>query len=265
MGSNLFWRIVTGVITLPVLFFAIDYGGWAYSALVTLVVTIGVWEFWRLCQAGGAEPDFPLLLVGALGTLQGASDPRPERFVVFLGCFLVVALLAILRFGDGQASMRLGRLLLGIFYVGLLPAFLLRMRDLPFGRDAVVLLYAAVFACDTFAYVTGRWWGRHRLWPRISPKKTWEGAIGGVMGATAVSLAGQLWFAEFLSPAVAVGMGLLVGVVGQSGDLVESLLKREAGEKDSSQILPGHGGVLDRFDSLHLAAPAVYVLFGLLV
>lgn len=264
MGGNLFWRIVTGVIALPVLFFVIDRGGWAYSGLLTLVVTIGAWEFWRLCRGDGPEPDFPLLLVGALGTLQGASDPRPERFVIFLGCFLVVALLSVLRFDDGRAFTRAGRLLLGLFYVGLLPAFLLRLRDMPFGRDAVLLLYAAVFACDTFAYLTGRGWGRHPLWPRISPKKTWEGAIGGATGAIAMALVGRMWFADFLTPAAAVGLGLVVGVVGQSGDLVESLLKREAGAKDSSQILPGHGGVLDRFDNLHLAAPAAYVLLSLL-
>ncbi len=263
MRGNLFLRIVTGVVALPVLFFAIDRGGWAYGALLALVVALSSWEFWRLCRHRGHEPDFPLLLVGALGTLQGASDPRPERFVIFMGCFLLVTLLAILRHDDGGAHRRAGLLLLGVLYVGLLPAFLLKIRALPFGRDALLLLYAAVFACDTLAYLTGRWLGRHRLWPRISPKKTWEGAAGGLVGAVGACLLGRLWGADFLSPAVAVGMGVCIGTLGQSGDLVESLLKREAGLKDSSHILPGHGGILDRFDNLHMVAPAVYVLLGL--
>ena len=263
MRGNLFLRFVTGVVALPVLFFAIDRGGWAFSLALALVVSVSAWEFWRLGKSAGSEPDFPLLLVGALGTLQGASDPRPERFVLFLGCFLPVALLSALRFDDGSAHRRVGFLLLGMLYGGLMPAFLLRIRSLMVGREAVLLLYGAVFACDTMAYITGRSLGRHPLWPRISPKKTWEGAIGGWVGAIAACLLGRLWFADFLTLPLAVGLGTLIGIVGQSGDLVESLLKREVGAKDSSQILPGHGGLLDRFDNLHLVAPAAYILFSL--
>lgn len=261
--ANLIWRVVTGVVFLPVLFFLIDKGGWAYSTLLFLIVTVGAWEWWRLCDHAGATPDFPLLLVGVLGALQGGSDPRPERFVVFLACVTIVALLSGLRHRDGAAYQRTAMLILGVLYVGLLPAFLLRIRDLPIGRDALLVVYAAVFACDTFAYGVGRLFGRHRLFERVSPKKTWEGAFGGLFGAVLACLVCRLLFADFLSLRTAIGMGLLLGSLGQAGDLVESLLKREAGLKDSSQLIPGHGGVLDRFDNLHLAAPAAYIFLGL--
>ena len=139
-----------------------------------------------------------------------------------------------------------------------MPSFLLRMRDLPTGREAVLLAYGAVFACDTFAYAVGRLVGRRPLWVRISPRKTVEGALGGLIGALVAALVARWLVPGFLGIAEAIGFGLLVGTLGQMGDLVESHWKREAGCKDSSRLIPGHGGILDRFDNLHFVAPALY-------
>jgi len=260
---NLIWRVGAGVVFLPVLYVLIQTGGWAYAALVFLIVVAGAWEWWRLTGADAGWAELVLLLAGALGALQGGSDPRPERLAIFLALWLTIALLIELRQADGHALRRAGQLALGALYLGLLPSFLLRIRALPDGREALLLTYATVFACDTAAYGMGSLLGRHRLWPRISPGKTWEGAAGGLIGAIVAALVGRVWFADFFSPAGALGFALIAGTLGQAGDLVESLWKREAGRKDTSALIPGHGGVLDRFDSLHFVAPALYVYLTL--
>lgn len=260
---NLIWRVGAGVVFLPVLYVLIQAGGWAFAALIFVIVVAGAWEWWRLTAAGGGWAELVLLAAGALGALQGGSDPRPERLAVFLALWLAIALLVELRHADGGALRRAGYLAVGVLYLGLLPAFLLRIRALPAGREALLLTYATVFAADTAAFGVGSLLGRHRLWPRISPRKSWEGAAGGLLGAIVAALVSRAWFADFLSPAAAAGFGLIVGTLGQGGDLVESLWKREAGCKDSSALIPGHGGVLDRFDSLHFVAPALYAYLTL--
>ncbi len=137
------------------------------------------------------------------------------------------------------------------------------LRQLDHGRELVILALFTTFACDTSAFFVGRTWGKHHMTPTISPHKTWEGAIGGFAGAVAAAAAlcyllnlGS-WTLP-LSYLEAVGVGCLVGVAAQLGDLLESMLKRRAGVKDSGNLLPGHGGVLDRIDSLVFTGVIVY-------
>lgn len=257
--QNLIWRVLTGIAFVPALVYMIHQGGWVFSTFIFATVVVGAWEWWRLGRPTAGWVDLVLVTVGALGLLQGAQDARPDRLIPFLAVFFLVMTLLLMRHSDGRAQARAGHILVGMLYVGLLPAFLLRMRALPDGCAAILLTYAVVFACDSAAYGCGRTFGRLPLWPRISPKKTWEGAIGGLVGAVIVAVLGALWFARFLSIPEAIGFGLIVGIIGQCGDLVESLWKREAGIKDSSQVIPGHGGVLDRFDNLHFAAPILFL------
>ena len=129
MTRNLLWRVLAGMVFLPVLFFLIHLGGWAFQAFIFLVVTLGAWEWWRLGRPHTSSGEFPLVLAGCLGVVAGAADPRPERLAIFLAFFLLIALLALLRHADGQAHRRAGHLTLGILYVGLLPAFLLRIHS----------------------------------------------------------------------------------------------------------------------------------------
>ncbi len=127
------------------------------------------------------------------------------------------------------------------------------------GGYTVISVLSIIWICDTAAYHIGMAIGKHRLWARVSPNKTWEGAAAGFVFAILSSLAAKYLVLDYLSVADAVVIGLIVGTLGQVGDLFESLLKRDAGVKDSSNLLPGHGGVLDRFDSLLFVAPAVYI------
>jgi phosphatidate cytidylyltransferase len=257
-------RVATAAVFLPVLVYLVHLGAWAYTGLVLLVVVLGAWEWWRLGRAIGTPNPLPLVVLAAVGTCLAGSDPRGERLALFLGLLLAVALLLGLRRADGSSARRAGHLLLGALYVGLLPAFLIRMRALPDGREALFLTYLTAFVCDTAAYGVGRAIGRRPLAPRISPRKTREGAIAGLIAAIAAAALARLWFARFLGPLEALGFGAIVGVLGPAGDLVESLWKREAGIKDASALIPGHGGVLDRFDSLHFVAPVLYTYLAAL-
>ncbi len=265
MDRNLIHRLATGILAVPVLFIVIHFGGWAFTSYVFLTVLLGAWEWWRLRRAQMGLTELVLICGGAMIVLQGAIDPAPERFPIALALWLLCAALCGLRFTDGRGGERLAFLILGLLYVGLLPSFLIKIRAQTFGREAVLLVYFSVFMCDTMAYLVGKSCGRHALWPRISPKKTWEGAIGGLLGALAAALISRFLFVDFLSPVEALGFGLIAGLFAQLGDLVESHWKREAGVKDSSNILPGHGGILDRFDGLHFIAPVLFIYLMLSV
>ncbi len=127
------------------------------------------------------------------------------------------------------------------------------------GGFTVVTVFVSLWVCDTFAYSAGRFFGRHKLFERVSPHKTWEGAIAGYVGGVAVFLFSQNFLLSYMTVGSAFVCGSIIGVFGQVGDLVESLLKRDAGVKDSSALIPGHGGVLDRFDSLMFVSPLIYL------
>jgi len=133
------------------------------------------------------------------------------------------------------------------------------------GGFTVMAVLATIWMCDTAAYFGGRAMGRHKLFPRVSPNKTWEGAIWGFVASLLTMLIAQLWLLTYLSIPHALVIGAIVGVLGQLGDLVESLLKRDAGVKDSSTLLPGHGGVFDRFDSFLFVSPAVFLYLDFVV
>ena len=153
--------------------------------------------------------------------------------------------------------------LTGILYMGWMLGHYVALRQLDHGRELVILAVFTTFACDTSAFFVGRAWGRHHMAPTISPHKTWEGAIGGFVGAVAAALAlrSLLSLGDWSLPlnyVEAIGVGCLIGVVAQLGDLLESLLKRRAGVKDSGNLIPGHGGVLDRIDSLVFTGVIVY-------
>lgn len=133
------------------------------------------------------------------------------------------------------------------------------------GAYTVMAMMASIWTCDSAAYFAGRAFGRHPLFSRISPRKTWEGGIAGGIGAVGAMIAAKIWLLPYLTVVDAVLLGLCAGVAGQLGDLAESHLKRDAGVKDSSQIIPGHGGLLDRFDSLLFVAPLWYIYHLFLV
>ena len=214
---------------------------------------------------GHAGIVIPRVASGALACATCAEIAWPGlriEVVLFAGV-LLVAMLAMMD-GPGSAMIpRFGASLAPALYLGL-PLGMLVAAHRWLGRDAVLLLVATIVVSDSLQYYSGRMFGRHLLAPSISPKKTIEGAVGGVIGGILTAVIAGRWWMEPVPPQTLAVVGGLVVAAGILGDLFESLLKRSAGVKDSSGLIPGHGGVLDRIDALLFAAPVYYVALSFL-
>lgn len=253
-------RVLSALVLLPVVVGVI----WFLPPVATLVLAVvaaalAVVEYGRLATALGAR--IPRLFTGAAvsGACVAVGTAVVPLELVVMTALLVLGALAVGSGSPGAGVLRdLGASVLPIVYIGV-PLGALAAIRLVGGREALMLLLATIVVSDTGQYYTGRAFGRRPLAPAISPKKTVEGAIGGVLlGAMAMTLGGQRVFPQasiamlLLASATVVGLGIV-------GDLFESLLKRSAGVKDSSHLIPGHGGILDRIDSWLFAAPVFYV------
>ena len=233
-----------------------------FSLLIAVVLFLALLEFYRmgLAEQHRAEQ----WLSAAVGTiLLGALyQQRFDLFLLLLTSSLLMIFLKVLfspPAGDlKQAAPLLGWLALGLLYLPLLLGHLVLLRLLPAGKELIFLTLLAVMCCDTFAYFVGVKFGRRKLYPTVSPNKSCEGGIGGLLGAVTAVLLAKLIFLEQIGFTEAILLGLLLGCAGQIGDLFESLLKRACGVKDSGSIIPGHGGLLDRLDSLLFAFPVTY-------
>jgi len=276
-------RSLTALVGIPILVGAIWLGAPWLTVLVVAVGLATIWELYRMTPAGVGPLPIVLGAAWVLAMLSGAQAASGrDNFLIISGGVLAagsfVALLWFIAFYRGDDSVGnknipigLGYLILGPIYVGFLLAHALMLREITgsgaeiegtsdFGRSWLLFALLVTFAVDTGAYLVGRSVGRRPMAPSISPNKTWEGSLGGFASAVAAALVLGLVF-DLGVPAWQQAMiGGVVGVVGQWGDLIESKLKRIADLKDASSIIPGHGGLLDRLDSVLLTLPAVYYL-----
>jgi len=266
-------RVGSGVLFVPLLWLLSRAGGVAWLGFVAMQTMIGLEEFYRMARAKGLEPVRWLGFLSALGLLGLAYRPQtPNASLLGTLALLLLLALALRRSGQARILESAAVTAFGVLYVGGLSAHFVLLRELPWraglayadGSSLVLYAFLVTWSCDTGAYVTGRFFGRTRPWTAISPRKTLEGAIGGFVCAVVAAQVGALTFLKpeagvsLLTWPHALAIGALVGVCGQVGDLVESLFKRDAASGDSSDLIPGHGGVLDRFDSLYFGAPIVY-------
>ncbi|MFH1681651.1 MAG: phosphatidate cytidylyltransferase [Candidatus Eisenbacteria bacterium] len=262
------YRLLSAALFLPPFVLITRTGSVPFALLIGAVALLATWEIYRLLGSRGIGHLLPLGLVSSGILIALLYLGRLDRVFLFVSVFFAIALLSlILRKGISPFANAAGASFV-LLYASVLPGFIVLLRELPRtagdgsgyagGSGFVFLLFLSVWGCDTGAYTVGRLAGRHLLAPAISPKKTVEGAVGGLLFAVAGAFAARAWLVEGLRPGDAVLIGLLAGALAQAGDLVESLLKREAAVKDSGPLIPGHGGVLDRFDSVFLAAPFVY-------
>ena len=265
-------RVLTASVGLPVLLAAVWWGGGWLAVLVALVAVLGIREFYRLLPAGaGSLP----VIWGALWVVAlifgGQASDGLDSFLtisaVILGVGSFLSLLwLVAAYQGGRPLVAAAYLLGGGVCIGFLLAHGLALRDLgdagSLGRDWLLVALLAVFASDTGAFFTGRALGRHSLAPNISPGKTWEGSAGG-LGCAVLSV---LVMGQLLDLGIPVWqqavVGAAAGVAAQSGDLLESKLKRISGVKDTGSIIPGHGGIMDRLDSIVVSIPTVYYLVG---
>lgn len=265
-------RIITAVIVLPFLIASILIS-WLqplFVALIAAALLLGLLEFRRLARKRGMKPVDEAMFLGAAGL-----------FVVFyfndagqelLTLHLIVAILILLTiFTLSAATLRgapfdaiissSGATILGVLYVVLLGGHLVALRTgFPQQLSAHLLsfFFLVVMGSDAGAYYVGRAFGKHKLAPKISPGKTWEGVVGGVLAGGLLATLSHFWFFKNLPLKWALPLGVVMTILGMIGDLTESALKRSAGAKDAAKLLPGHGGMLDRLDSLLFNAPLIY-------
>lgn len=249
-------RVLVAVIGLPVGLAAIILGGYFLFAVAIVLTVMGLHEYYTLVR-----PYRPNLMVGYLagvGVIVGCFFLGQQGLLLGVAAMVVLVFLWSL-FGKLGAHL-VGRMALtafGVVWVAFGFAYIMLVRALEHGRSLAILLVVCTVVCDTFAYFVGRAIGRHRMAPRISPKKTVEGAIGGLVGAIVAAIIVRV-YSSWMSTGDAIVLGLIVGVAGQWGDLFESAIKRDFRVKDSGKILPGHGGILDRFDSFLFAGFGAY-------
>ena len=284
---NMVQRVAFAVVAIPLALFVVWLGGWPLALLLAVVGALGVRELYDIARRQDVQPATTLGLATAaliapltLGALwQQAWAATLVSAWPYVAAVWLIALLTWTLAVRGPAARPLGAAavtLFGVLYAAALPAFLLAIRHGQHGTRSwagtalVFFPLVVIWVCDSAAMSGGRRFGGPKLAPAVSPGKTRSGSLSGVVGALLVApLFALLVFPRAgLAPALvpALVIALVLSVMGQVGDLVESLFKREAGVKDSSHLIPGHGGVLDRFDSLYFAIPlaaALYRLFGL--
>jgi phosphatidate cytidylyltransferase len=232
-------------------------GGPLYTVAVAVALAIGFAEFARAARL----PAAPLAVAGLLtvAALPVAAHAGGDALVAVLSAGAVAALGVQVARGEAPESLTPWALTLaGVLYVGVLGQHFVGVRLLPNGRDWVLLALFTTFATDTGAYAVGRLLGRHALAPRLSPGKTVEGAVGGLVAGAAAAPALNAALGLGVPSAAMLALGVVAAVAAQLGDLSESLIKRAVGVKDMGAIVPGHGGVLDRLDSLLFVVPLVY-------
>ncbi|GBC77304.1 Phosphatidate cytidylyltransferase [bacterium HR08] len=264
-------RVLTALVLLPFFVFAL----WASSPhyLIGWVVAgtlLGLHEFYTLAERAGYRSDRGLGYATALVVLFGFY--QQNALLILGGLLLLLALTLALSLFTAERFERVlpesAVTVAGVLYVAVCLGFLILLRVSTEARMAARLLslfFLIIFAGDTAAYYVGRALGRHKLAPRVSPGKTIEGAAGGVLGSVLAALGGKFWFFEALPIAHAIGLALILNAIGQIGDLVESMLKRGSNLKDAGRLLPGHGGILDRADSILFNAPIIYIYSRLLL
>lgn len=248
-------RIITAVVALPFILFVVYRGGIWFVTTIAVVALVAGWEFGRMMKAGGYTTE-PVLTLGLILLLILNAYRSDLSLTCILSIFILGSLTWQLFSHTLAPTADWALTLAGGLYIGWGMAHLVGLRELGNGLAWLWLAVLATWGADTCAYLVGRTWGRHKLWPRHSPKKTWEGVFGSVFGG----LGGAALVAYFssLDWGTALIIGAIVPIVALFGDLSVSMMKRHVGVKDSSNLVPGHGGVLDRLDSLLFVSVVVY-------
>ncbi len=274
-------RLITALVALPVLIASIVFpyffpqypqANWLFLLLAAAAIGAGLFEFYSLTKTLELKADASIAYLGAalffVAFLFDAPQKAPDLLLLTIILFLIVVLITqTFRFQKDFSKMLagVGVTILGVFFVSFLGGFIVSMRV---GFDDAIIphlstkllgfFFLVVMGADTGAYYVGKNFGKRKLAPAISPGKTWEGAIGGVVLSALFALLSSLWFFPELNYKISIPLAIVMSVVGLLGDLAESAMKRGSNAKDAASILPGHGGLLDRLDSLLFNAPVLY-------
>ena len=262
-------RIITGLIGIALAAYVIQTGGTLFAGFALVLALLAWFEYVRAFSERGMGLTFVTGLAGIALLWYAGQVGNAEWMIAFSTLIVLVILLETVLFHSTTSIMDAVTSIAGVLYFGFPFAYMAMLRDmqpevmlstslgaLPFGAALIWIMFIGTWASDTFAYFTGSAFGRHKLCPSISPNKTVEGFLGSVVGTTA-SVAGLGVFFSLPVKELAL-LGLAISILATLGDLVESVAKRYTGIKDSGNIIPGHGGIWDRFDSVLFTAPLVY-------
>jgi phosphatidate cytidylyltransferase len=253
-------RVVTAAIAIPVLLYVITMTpSWVTIVLVLLAMLLALQEYFSMVEMPGVFRIVASFIAAAASLISIWSD---WELILLIGTMLMLTVALFSRMELQKAFRAAVDGFFGAAYIGGLMGFVIALRmwnnNFLSGSDLLVMLFIIIWTGDSFAYFAGKSFGRHKLAPVVSPHKTWEGAIAGFVFSTIAAYLCKITFVREMSTMDAIFIGALVAVVSQIGDLCESIVKRAAQVKDSGGILPGHGGMLDRVDSLLFGAPAMY-------
>lgn len=258
-------RILSALIGVPIVIGSVYLGGPWYALFLLLVANLGVYEYNHILKNKSYSASAVIGFIGVSLFLAALYFEKPEflypLIMLLLFCLFVSALFNMERMSISESAISLW----GILYIGGMSGYLLMLRMLPNGEIYTYLLLAGVWIHDSLAYFIGVKWGLRKFAPQISPKKSVEGSIAGIIGTVVLFLSVSILMPALITikPSQAVILALGISVFAQLGDLLESALKRQLKVKDAGGLIPGHGGILDRFDSLWLTAPFVYYFFQL--
>jgi phosphatidate cytidylyltransferase len=259
-------RVLVSIAGIPVILVASYLGGYYFVIFVAVISLVSFYEYSLLVKHKGANVNLP---IGELIVLILLLN----QFLGFVDLFSIIllsslALLTIELFRNKESAIfNLGSTFLGIFYIGFFSASLISLREFyPSNSDLningaylIISILISIWIGDSAAYYGGISFGKHKLFPRVSPKKSWEGAIFSFIFSVGTMILAKVLVLNFLSWTNVLVIGIIIGTIGQIGDLVESLLKRDSAVKDSSSLIPGHGGFFDRFDSLLFSSPVIWI------
>jgi len=270
--SNLATRVIVALFGIPLIIIVSILGKIPFLIFVLFIGLISFFEFSKMLSR---RKFYPNLVIGFLSVAIIIINSF-YRFVSFEILSLIIVpllLLTELPRKSESAIANIGTSLIGIFYIGFFASALVLIREYygdsyflyDQGGYIIIAVLATIWICDSAAYFIGTATGKHKILPRVSPHKSWEGAIAGFVFSIITMVVAQIIALNFISMQDAIVIGFIVGVFGQAGDFVESLLKRDANVKDSSSLIPGHGGIFDRFDSLLFSAPIIYLYMELII
>jgi len=262
--NNTAKRIIVSAIAIPLIVAACYLGKIYFFIFASIIALVSFQELSVMVKNKGANVNLVFGLIAVFILLANQF----QHFLDNQSLLLLIVIFAVifeLFSNNGSPVLNIGSTLLGIFYIGLFSASLISIREFypnvgylyNWGGYLIISILATIWICDSAAFFLGVAYGKHKMFPRVSPKKSWEGTISGFIFAIITMVAAHFIVLDFLSLKDSILIGAIIGIIGQVGDLVESLLKRDCEVKDSSSLVPGHGGIFDRFDSLLLSAPVI--------
>ena len=266
-------RFLVAIFGIPLIVFLVLTGGLPFVGLVLLINVLSQYEFYKLTEL---KQMMPLKILGIVGsviiTLLFYKYGIEKLWLIVIIFFYATLLIELFR-NRSSATLNISATTWGLFYPAVFFSFHILIRELPnsinikyaAGGRWILFMLVTIWICDTAAYFVGSAIGKHKLYQRVSPNKTMEGAVAGFVSALITAYIFHLIYIKLLSLTECLVIGIIVGIMSQIGDLVESLFKRDAGVKDASGILPGHGGFLDRFDAPLFVAPLVYLYLRFVV